>query len=413
VVWRSFIDADVTSVGNAFTLPTAVSSNGRLITVDDHVVAISTINPDPPALPAVPVNLHRAVFEVESGADAADIQRAIDRAAERRGTRPIVHVPFGVHLVSRTLTIPPGDIQLVGDGYETVLKWAGADRGPVLRIAGPSKATLRELQIDGAAKADAVIVEGVDQRRARLYLEGVQTRSGSESNLFVDHVHQASVQATDFGHAYAPKGVSVKVLGGTLRIFSGASSGNSQSYEAADGASVVLRDLWYEGDAPHGFATVHDQASFTLQASRVASPATPNVPAITVSNLSGRVSILTTHIDDRIALVGNGAHANVLGLGTLREYQETNYFENSAAPPATFLMALARQRTKVQGRFSLGTTALRDIGNVDPGFLRSMLADARADVLPDPLTALPDGVSDVRMFRVWAGRGVNNILIRP
>src|SRR5262249_16544350 len=170
----------------------------------------------------------------------------------------------------------------------------------------------------------------------------------------------ATVQATDFGHAYAPKGVSVKVLGGTLKIFSGASSGNNQSYEAADGASVVLRDLWYEGDAPRGFATVRDHASFTLQASRVSTTATPNVPAIHVSNLSGRVSILTTHIDDRIAIVGNGAHANVLGLGILREYRETSYVENNAAPPATVLMALARQRTKVQGRFSPGTTALRD-----------------------------------------------------
>jgi pectate lyase-like protein len=413
VMWRSFIDADVASVGNTFTLPNAVSSNGRLIAVDDRVAAASTINPDPPALPPVPVDLHRPVFEVESGADGAAIQRAIDRAAERPGTRPIVHVPFGVHTVSRTLTIPPGDLQLVGDGYGTVLKWAGADRGPVLRIAGPSKATLRELQIDGAAKADTVVVQGVDQPRARLYFEGVQTRSGSESNLFLDHLRNATVQATDFGHAYAPKGVSVRVLGGKLRIFSGASAGNSQSYEAADGASVVLRDLWYEGDAPRGFATVHDQASFTLQASRVASPATPNVPAITVSNLNGRLSILTTHIDDRLAIVGNGARADVLGLGTLREYQETNYIENTTAPPATVLMATGRQRTKVQGRFSPGTMAMRDVGNVDSGFIRSMLTDARADVLPDRLTALPDGVSDVRMFRVWAGGGLNNIIVRP
>jgi hypothetical protein len=363
--------------------------------------------------PLVPANLHRVVFDVEPGADGVAIQHAIDRAAERVGARPVVHIPFGTFSVTRTLTVPPGDIQIVGDGYETILKWSGADRGPVLHVQGPSKATLRELQVDGAAHADSIVVDGVDQPRARVHLEGVQVRSGSESNLFLDHLRHANVQLTDFGHAYAPKGVSVKVLGSKLTMFSGASSGNGLSYEVSDGASVVLRDVWYEGDAPRGFASVHGQASFTVQGLRVASPPTPTAPAITVTNLNGRVSILATHIDDRIAIRGNGALANVLGLGTLREYQESSYVEDTTAPPATVLMASGRQRTKIQGRFNPGTLAVRDMGTVDPGFVRTMLADARAVVLPMPLTALPDGVSDVRMFRVTAGNGLNSIVIRP
>jgi hypothetical protein len=413
VVWRSFIDADVTSVGNTFTVPDAVSSNGRLIAIDDRVVAEAAVNVEPPAFPAVPRDLRRQVFEVDSGADTVAIQRAIDRAAERIGTRPVVHIPFGTYPVTRTLTIPQGDIQLVGDGYATLLKWAGSDRGPVLRIAGPSKATLREIQIDGAGKADVIVAEGVDQPRARVFLDGVQVRSGSESNLLVDHVRNANVQLTDFGHAYAPTGVSVKVLGSKLTVFSGASSGNHQSYEATNGAAVVLRDLWYEGDAPRGFATIHGQASFTIQSSRVSSHSLTNVPALAITNLDGRVTILTTHIDDRITVSGDGALANVLGLGTLREYQESNYFENTTMPAATALMASTRQRTKVQGRFSPGTLAVRDIGTVDTAFVRRMLVDARAEVLPSPLVALPPGVSDVRMFRVWAGGGVNNIIIKP
>jgi hypothetical protein len=413
VVWRSFLEADVTSVGNTFTVPNAVSANGRLITIDDRVGAASSMNADPPAMPPVPANLHRAVFEVESGADGTAIQRAIDRAAERIGARPVVHIPFGSYAVTRTLTIPPGDIQLVGDGYRSVLKWAGADRGPVLHIAGPTRPTLRELQIDGAAKADAVLVDGVDQPRARVYLEGTQMRSGVETNLFLDHLRNTAVQMTDVGHADTPKGVSVKVLGSKLTIFSGASSGNGLSYEASDGAAVVLRDLWYEGAASHAFANVHDEATFTMQASRVGSPASTDVAAFTIANLNGRAAILTTHFDDRIAIRGNGTTANVLGLGNFREYQESNYFENTSAPPATVLMASMRQRTKVQGRFSPGTMAVRDIGSVDAAFVRRMLADARAEVLPTPLTPLPSGVSDVRMFRVAVSNGLNNIIVKP
>jgi hypothetical protein len=413
VVWRSFLDADVASIGNTFPVANAVSTNGRLITVDDRVAPPGTLNPAAPTLPMTPPNLTRTVFEVEPNTDGDAIQRAIDRAAERIGARPVVHIPFGTFSVTRTLSIPPGDIQLVGDGASSVLKWAGSDRGPVVKLSRPSKATIRELHVDGAEKADGLVVDGVNQPLARVNLDGVQLRSGSESNLFLDRAGETLVQLTDFGHAYSPKGVSVKVLGSRMTIFSGASSGNGLSYEASDGAQVVVRDMWYEGEAPRGFANVHDQATFTMQASRVSLPADTAVPAFRIANLNGRVSILTTHIDDRIGISGNGRSANLVGLGILREYREASYFENTTAPAATVLMANTRQRTKTQGRFSPGTLAIRDTGSVDPEFVRQMLADARANVLPLPLTAVPAGVSDVRMFRVWSTNGLNNIIIRP
>jgi hypothetical protein len=411
VVWRSFIDADVASVGNTFTVPDAVTSNGRLITVDDRVVASSTLNPIAPVLPQTPADLKRIVFEVEPNADGAAVQRAIDRAAERIGTRPVVHLPFGTYQVTRTLTIPPGDLQLVGDGVLTVVKWTGSDRGPVMKLSGPTKATLRELQVDASRNADAIVVDGVDQSGGRVFLDGLQVRAATESNLFLNHLRQTSVQLVDLGHGASTQGVSVKLAGSAMTIFSGASSNNGLSYEASEGAKAVVRDMWYEGNAPRGFIHVHDDASFTLQASQVATPADGNIPAIRISNLNGRVAILSIGLSDRIAIRGTGAGANLLGLGVFREYHESDYFENATAPPATVLMANTRQRTKVQGRFSPGTLAIRDSGKVDPAFVRQMLTAARADVLPSPLTALPAGVSDVRMFRVWAANGLNNLTI--
>jgi len=409
VVWRSFIDADVTSIGNTFTVADPVSANGRLITIDDRRVAAGTLNPPEPSLPATLPNLKRSVFEVAPGADSAAIQRAIDAAALQNGNRPVVHIPFGTYAVGRTLTIPPGDLQLVGDGFTTILKWSGSDRGPVVRMAGPSRATLRELQVDGAAKADSIVVDTIDQPGSRVYLDGVQTRGGTESNLFVDHLSQTDVELTDFGHAYSPQGVSVKILGSKTTIYSGASSVNGLSYEVSDGAKVLLRDLWYEGDAPRGFAHVHDRATFTMQGSRISSPVDRARPAFAIANLDGRVSLLTNHIDDRIVLTGNGARAEVLGLGTFREYRESEYFNNASAPPAAVLMAMTRQRTKMQGRLSPGTLKVRDTGSVEAGFVRRMLDQARERVAPTRLTHGPPGVSDVRMFRVWAAGGLNNI----
>jgi hypothetical protein len=409
VVWRSYIDADVTSIGNRFTVADPVSTNGRLMTIDDRNVAAATLNTPEPSLPTTLPNLKRSVFEVASGADGGAIQRAIDAAALENGSRPVVHIPFGTYAVTRTLTIPPGDLQLVGDGFATVLKWAGADRGPVIRIAGPSKATLRELQVDGVAKADAIVVDTIDQPGSRVYLDGVQTRSGTESNLFVDHLSRTDVELTDFGHAYSPQGVSIKILGSKTTIYSGASSGNGLSYEVSDGAKVLLRDLWYEGDAPRGFTNVHDRAIFTMQGSRIASPADRERPAFTIAALDGRVSLLTNHMDDRISIAGNGARAEVLGIGMLREYRESEYLTNASTPPATVLMTMTRQRTKMQGRLSPGTLKVRDTGSVDAAWVRRMLEQARERVAPTRLTNLPAGVSDVRMFRVWAGGGLNNI----
>jgi hypothetical protein len=37
---------------------------------------------------------------------------------------------------SETLIIPASDIQLVGDGYGTILQWTGATLAPVVRLLG-------------------------------------------------------------------------------------------------------------------------------------------------------------------------------------------------------------------------------------------------------------------------------------
>jgi pectate lyase-like protein len=411
VVWRSFIDADVASVGNTFTMPDAVSSNGRLITIDDRV-ATGTLTPAVPTLPDALPNLKRFVVEVLPNADASAIQRAIDRAAERIGSRPVVHLPFGTYAVERTLTIPPGDLQLVGDGYATVLQWTGPDRGPVIRISGPTKATLRELKVDGSRRADSVVIDGVDQARARVYLEGVQVWDGSESNLFVNRLRNAALELTDFGHAGAT-GVSVKLLGGKTTIFSGASSGNGLSYEITDGATAVVRDIWYENGAPSALVSVHDRARLTMQDARVSTVPDSVAPAFKIENLDGRVALLSNHMDDRIEIAGNGTRAAILGLGTLREYRESTYLANTTAPAATVLMVNGRQRTKTQGLISPGTLPIRDSGPIDKTFVLDMLADARANVLPSPLVVSSAGVSDVRMFRFWASGGLNNITIKP
>jgi hypothetical protein len=414
VRWRTLVDADVVSVGNTFTAVNAVTANGRLLAIDDRVVVPAAIHAPEPALPDTPRSRGRMVFEVPAGAGAAAIQQTIDTAATSGGSRPIVHLPYGTYSIAATLTIPPSDLQLVGDGASR-LRWTGQGRGPVIRLESPSRATLRELEIDGAGKADGLVAEDVDQEGARVYLEGVQLRRGRETNLLVERISRAELELVDVGHAYSDNGVSVKVAGGKATIFSGASSANRLTYEVSDGGSLLVRDTWYEGLAPNGFASVHGRAVFTMQGSRVASPADGVAPAFRITDLDGRVALLTTHIDDRIVVEGDGSRAEVLALGAFREYRDSPFLSGPpassgrAARSGSAIVALSRQRAKTQGRFSRGSIPIPDSENPGAEFVRRLLGPARERVTPLPLTRVSAGAADIRLFRVRVDHGLNNI----
>src|SRR5206468_658689 len=192
---------------------------------------------------------------IRSGSSATspvvDWTSAINAAAVQNGSRPVVHIPDGRYSISRTLSVPASDVQLAGDGYGTMLGWTGTGSGPVIRLSGASKATLRELQIDAAGRVDGLLVENVDQVGSRVYMDQAQLRAAKQTNLFVDGLDNTYVQLEDVGYAYLPEAVAVKVFGGPLssaghpsagrtNIYSGASSGNRVSYEISRGASVLV-----------------------------------------------------------------------------------------------------------------------------------------------------------------------------
>src|SRR6185436_13645581 len=105
-----------------------------------------------PALPGSPPNLRRQVFEVPAGSEAAAIQAVVSAAFGQNGQRPIVHFSHGTYQIAETITIPASDLQIVGDGYGTILQWTGSGAGPVIRVRGPSQVTLREIQVAGAGR---------------------------------------------------------------------------------------------------------------------------------------------------------------------------------------------------------------------------------------------------------------------
>jgi hypothetical protein len=165
-------------------------------------------------------------------------------------------------------------------------------------LIGPSKATLREIQIDGAAKADGILIESVDQVGSRVYMDQAQLWGSVRSDLWVNGLDNTNVQLEDAGYAFSLGAVSITVAGGPLstagretpgRTTSSASRGTNE-YDA--GAPKCWCGCAARA-APARAARIHDRAVVTVDGSRFRlSGATP--PAFDIQNLNGRVTIVAT-----------------------------------------------------------------------------------------------------------------------
>src|SRR5439155_1480534 len=80
--------------------------------------------------------------------------------------------------------VPAGcDMQLVGDGAAetaTRLNWAGEPGGVVLRLEGPSRATLRDLYVH-APQARALLIEKADQPGGRVFADQLNASGPAEA----------------------------------------------------------------------------------------------------------------------------------------------------------------------------------------------------------------------------------------
>ena len=290
---------NVVALGNTFTVPNAIQNEdwayplaapwARIAEVDTTVVSPSTINTTEPVLPGVEPNLHRPIFEVPVGADAATIQQVINSAAAQNGNRPIVHIPEGIYHIASTITIPANtDIQLVGDG-NTALQWTGTGSGPILYLPGPTKATLRDFQLDGGYRpydphfAAGIVVDNIDQPGSHVYLEQVLSAGGAQTNFLANGLDYTVIEAHDFSHLYQqslPGSVGVKVVGGPLAaagnpdgsvdIYSGLSADEMLPWDVSGGGKLLVRDVWYEVSPSPAFLHLTGSGTLTMEGLMVA-----------------------------------------------------------------------------------------------------------------------------------------------
>ncbi len=278
---RTLAAAGIFSMGNTFTVGTGtcamsapVYSTGPCYETDDRIVSSGSVNPSAPTLPGVPPNHHRTIYE------ATNVAGIISGIASAAGTcdNSVVHIQAGSYSIPSTITVPAScPIQIIGDGGNSFLGWAGSGTGPELKLVGPSKVVLRDFRMQGDTVAAGIEIAGADQAQARIFGEQVSTAQGSP-NLLVDALDYTNVEFHDskFEHALTgfpsinvvggPSASSGSWLGGVTKVFAALSWGVEFVYQSSAGARLLLQAIWNEASTTSFVSIVRltDGGSVTL-----------------------------------------------------------------------------------------------------------------------------------------------------
>ena len=399
-VFNSGHNADAYSSGNIFTVINPLSADSNSIRFNDKVVAAASLKSlAEQKLPDVEPSLNRKIFEVPAGANAETIQTIINKAAQASGKRPVVHFPYGTYKISATLFIPVNtDMQLTGDGdgnaYASMLIWSGTNTGPIIAIAGPSKATVRDITLFGNKGTTNILITNADQRGSRIYLQGFN-QSGGQIGLLANQLDHTLVLAYDTEFSGLKK--AVRVVGGRLAdggtpaegrtiIYCGAESGNSISHEVSNGGNLMVQDTWYEGGNKSTYANLSRKGIFTAVGDKVATPQHTDVPSVVLKNFSGKATFAATDFTDRFAISGNGSGAKILVLGILAE--DDPFVADTSSPKADMRVLLSRTRDYKPNISGSGSFPVPDIGKYDQKFVSDMLSNMMS-VHSTVLTPLP------------------------
>jgi hypothetical protein len=424
-------------VGNRYTVADPVKELGRARRLDERIVDAASIDAAPPRLPPTPPRRARPIFEVAPGADGKAIQAAIALAARQARKRPVVHLPAGKYAVGETLVIPAGlELTIVGDGAAqtaTVLEWSGAGGGPLLRLAGPSRATLRDFALV-APHASGIAVEKCDAAGARivtdqLNLGGINDGEPATAGVRVASVEQADVLLRNLqGGSYAEKWVDVvggplaesgQRAPGRIAVLAGASSTPGIAYDVSKGGRLVVRSVYHEMSAPAPQAIVlSDRGTLAVDATRFSYKTAPDRPLVALDGFRGTLSLtacmflpVASTVTASIGIAGDGSQTHVLAAADLFWVHEPGVdadtvWHNRADPAAHGALLLSNTNSGLKNAPSGGFKVLADRGEASDELLRATLAAVRE---PMPATGAKPGanVTDLQMHRilVTAGKG--------
>ncbi|WP_426670934.1 glycosyl hydrolase family 28-related protein [Mucilaginibacter sp. McL0603] len=413
-------NSDVVSANNTFTISNPVSAGSDPILYNDKVVPVASLrNLTVPAIPAIEPNVKRKIYEVPAGAGADVIQDIINKAVKSSGSRPVVHFPYGNFNIATTLFIPAhSDVQLVGDGYgeyhASILTWTGTTSGPIISIAGPGKAVLRDVTFKGNATSINILITNADQKGSRIFLQEFNQKGG-QVGLLADQLDHALILAYDTQFSGLKKAVSIvggplaalgKPAEGRTIIYSGAASNNSLSHEVSDGGNLVVQDSWYEGGVKSTYVKLSGKGFFTAAGDHISTPQHTATPSVVINNFTGKALFTADYLTDRFAISGNGSQSKILALGILTENEAA--VADTSSPKAD--MRVLQSRTRNHGSTIIwgGSYPLPDVGIYEKTYVMDMISDLMK-VDPLMLTAPVNGACDIRLYRVMSLGGAKGL----
>lgn len=380
------------AIGNRYSAPAGAALKAGAVVLDETVRAGRKTATIPPPAPFAK-RFDGALVPVPTGASAGAIQGLIDGAV-RKGGRAMLVFGAAAYELDRTLTVPAGvELRLVGQGipYATRLRWSGQGSGPILRLRGPSRTRLYNLALGGAA--DGIELSGVDGTGAPVLLDQTKAVNASEAGYAFERLGRAQVAMRNVDHSGCRLGMRLIGRGTTaasapLFILSGASSNDDLSYDLSEGARLIARDIWYETSFKPGFMRLSGAADFCLNGSNIAVPRKRGQPPVQIEGLNGRalfLGVIFTNLAevDSMVEVSGGPASKVLLLGCQGSGE---FFADRGGGRAARISGL-------QYANGGGARPIADRGQVDPAFVREMVALIR--------TPPPRDVAAVRLTRLY------------
>jgi hypothetical protein len=273
------------------------------------------------SLPKPARRTQRKVFEVPVNATAAEIQRIINQAASLKGTKPVVHLPYGLFYLDKTIIIPAGaDLQLVGDGLLYASRVLFRDNvttaNPVFRILGPSYITIRDLQIgthtgNNANNYKALVFENIDQPGAGLVLD--QLHSSSNNSLYLNGLNYLQVEKNNsfFSEGNYVSGGNIQKSGkGTFRVT--CFGGQYARLTVRNNADFVAKDCWWEGPTRIPLDLKGD-GNITIDGAKIAPHNVDSMPTIAINQFNGRISLMNMYIQGGLFVNPDNNQLKVLG----------------------------------------------------------------------------------------------------
>jgi hypothetical protein len=309
------------SIGNMYSVTNPFGGNiGRYTSVDDdNGVFDATLPWVVPTEVYIPPLSNRQVFDVPSGASGDVIQTAINMAVSVSG---IVHLPAGNYGIDQTLQIPVNaNIAILGDGAVSDLVANPTLKGPTLSSHANTLQMddLRFSSYSTSPTSPQISLHVPDTPSTYIFCDGCTIDDQITTGFEWEGLDDATMEFNVLG---LNGNVSAKIHGGAARQNGHLTIGNINEFMASSGDHQVDQGghlLHEDGFHDTGQGNIQFElagdGSVTQQGGAIEAG---SVPAMTVSNYKGQLSLLGVGTDSYVNITGNSP-SSVFIAGVVQE----------------------------------------------------------------------------------------------